>query len=176
MSSNVSGIPAATASTDHVIQFTAVNADGTESAGIATVTSTTDDEGRRVVPWSQLAAIPGFREGDVIDHADGEHRPLLYGPGPDAPGHPAWCTEHHDDLGGGRSLCWGETVKIGDASVQVTQPTGEPVTVWLDFQIDDQGEYLRPDEARERARELRQVADQLDAFAATAEAGIEVSR
>jgi|GEM_PF-5313440 len=160
----------------HLIQYTALGADGGEVAGVATVTGATDDEGRRVVPWSQLAAIPGFREGDVIDHADGEHRPLLYGPGPDAPGHSGWCTRHNDDLGDGRSLCWGELVRIGGASLQVTQPTGEPATVWLDFQIDDQGDYLSPAEARERAQELRRVADQLDAFAAQAEAGSAVSR
>jgi len=119
LSSNVSGIPAAPASTQHVIQFTAINADGTESAGIATVTGTTDDEGRRVVPWSQLAAIPGFSEGDVIDHADGEHRPLLLGPGTDAPGHPAWCRTHDNTCGDGQSVCLGEFFSVdGDADAE----------------------------------------------------------
>ena len=168
MTSKTSESPGAR--TTHLIQYSAFTPDDGETSGVATVTAITTDEGQRV-PYAELARIPGFREGTVLRTGDDE-RPRLLGPGADTPGHPHWCTDHQDDLGDGTALCWGTIARIGDASVQVTQPGGEPVTVWLHFDSEDQGDYLRPDEARERAQELRQVADQLDAFAAQAEAGI----
>ena len=163
------------ARTTHLIEFTAFTPEGGETSGVATVTAITTDEGQSV-PYAELAKIPGFREGSVLREHDGHPGALLLGPGTDAPGHPGWCTKHEDTPGDGRSLCWGKTARIGEASVQLCQNTGAPATVWLLIDSDDQGDYLSPDEARERAQELRRTADQLDAFAATAEAGIEVSR
>jgi hypothetical protein len=107
LSSNVSGIPAAPASTQHLIEFTAFTPDGDEIAGVATVTET---DGK--IPFSELAKIPGFRSGDVIDHRDGEQRPLLLGPGTDVPGHPAWCRTHDNACGDGQSVCLGEFFSV----------------------------------------------------------------
>jgi len=114
LSSNVSGIAASPASTQHLIEFTAFTPDDGETVGVATVTGTD-----REIPFSELAKIPGFRSGDVIDHRDGEQRPLLLGPGTDAPGHPAWCRTHDNECGDGQSVCLGEFFSVdGDADAE----------------------------------------------------------
>lgn len=152
----------------HVIQYVATGPDGVETAGLATVTGTA-----HTIPWSQLAAIPGFRTGDTIREHDDDPTVWLLGPGPDAPGHAAWCVDHQDNWGDGRSLCWGETSKFGGescgASVQLTQITGGGAVVWFHADVPDQGEELTPGQARERALELRRIADQLDVLAEQAE-------
>lgn len=113
MSSNVSGIPAAPASTQHLIQYSAFTPDDGETHGVASVASVKDGEGRPVVPWSQLATIPGFREGEAIREHNSDPAVWLLGPGADTPGHPAWCHTHDDTCGDGTSVCLGETFEVG---------------------------------------------------------------
>lgn len=165
MTSKISGISTSAASTQHLIQYTAFTPDDGETRGVATVTAIGDR-----VPFTELAKIPGFIEADVIREHDGDPRPLLLGPGTDAPGHPAWCVDHQDTIDGGRSLCWGEETVIGDTVLQLDQPTGKPVTVWFYVDAQSQAEELSPSEARERAAQLREIAAKLDALADQAEA------
>lgn len=163
-------IPVRAGST-HLVAYTAHAPGGGEVHGIATVTAV---DGR--VPWAELAKIPGFREGDVIDHRDGERRPWLLGPGTDAPGHPVWCREHDDEQGDGRSVCWGEMTRIGGTDVQLTRGFGQGVSVWYYVEPQDQGEELTPAEARETALELREIAARLEELATQAEAAVAVSK
>lgn len=171
MTSHVSGISPSAASVQHLIQYTAFTPDDGETRGVATVTATGDR-----IPFTELAKIPGFLEAEVIREHDGDPRPLLLGPGTDAPGHPAWCVDHQDSIDGGRSLCWGEKTVIGDTVLQLDQPTGKPVTVWFYVDAPSQDEELNPSEARERAAELREIAAKLDALVDQADADAAVSQ
>lgn len=178
MTRNISGIPASAASTEHVINYVAYTPDDGETRGVATVTSTLDSEGRTVVPFAQLAVIPGFVEGDVIDHAEGERRPLLLGPGTDAPGHVAWCHTHDDAMGDGTSVCLGEVFEVdGDGDDDEDTGAGSlraglatSVSEGTRVFIDRYGENsVSLSAAREFALLLLSLVDQ-------AEAGNEVSR
>lgn len=176
MSSENSGISAATASAQHVISYLAFTPDDGDVRGVASVTAIVTADGEHHVPFAELAKIPGFVEGDVIREHDGDPAVWLLGPGTDAPGHDAWCVEHIDDSGDGRSLCWGERTEIRDTSVHLTRTTGSAARVWYSTEFHDGGEELTPVQARERAAELRQVAARLDVLADVAEAGSAVSK
>lgn len=172
MTSKNSGIPAAAASPDthlrHVIAYTAHTPDDGETRGIATVTTT----GPRIPFDAWGAGIPGLIAAHVVETSGdtrGE-RPVLLGPGPDAPGHPVWCVRHHDDDGDARSLCWGQREPVGVSVAHLSQCTGEPVMVWLDLDGTCEGEELTPAEAREQAAELRELAARLDVLADQADA------
>lgn len=175
MTSHVSGISVSAASTQHVIQYLAYTPDDGDTAGVASVTASIDGEGRPVVPWWQLAAIPGFVEGRVIREHDGDPGPLLLGPGTDAPGHDAWCVKHIDDSGNGQSQCWGERTDISAAYVHLIRYTGSATAVYYYAEFQSNGEELTPAEARERAAELRAIAARLEVLAAQAQAGSAVA-
>jgi len=93
----------------HLIQYSAFTPDDGETRGIATVTAVGDR-----VPFSQLAAIPGFREGDVLRSSGDDPRPMLLGPGTDAPGHPVWCRTHDAETGDGTSCCHSGAFEVDD--------------------------------------------------------------
>lgn len=172
MTSNSSELAPSGALTRHLIQYTATGPDGAETAGIATVTAEGDH-----IPWSQLAAIPGFLEGQVLREHDTDPNPYLLGPAAhEIPGHADWCQQHETEPGDGSALCWGQITNLGGASVQLHQSSGRPATVWLLIECDELGDYLSPAEARERAAELRRLADLIDAHAEVAEAGSAVER
>lgn len=133
MTSNISGIPSACASTRHLIEFTAINADGTETIGVATVTEV---DGK--IPWSQLAAIPGFHSGDVLRTSATDPRPMLLGPGTDTPGHPAWCTTHDPEIGDGVAVCHGDNHDLDSddegapaLGASLTMTTGQAPRIFL---------------------------------------------
>lgn len=168
MTRNDSGIsaPAASGESTHVIQYTATAPDGGEVCGLATVTAVDG-----LVPFAQLAAIPGFRRGDVIREHDGDPRPALLGPGTDAPGHPAWCQTHDDRIGGGASTCLGPYSHIdggqdedhnpGVMSAGLVVTTGEAPRVFIDRSGGDDSVSL--DTAREYAHLLLALIAQADA-------------
>lgn len=196
MASKASGAPAAPASAavERLRQLLAARAVIVGAHIAAQVALTADDRKWRlseVVSHAYADDTPEDRLNavlEVLTDADPElaavrlaaqrvkpSAPVIPGPGTDAPGHPDWCVDHEAEHGDGTSTCFGAETSVGDSRARLSQTTGEAAGVWLYLGDRDEGENLSADEARGYARELRQVADLLEALADQADAGSAVA-
>jgi len=122
----------------HLVGYLAATPDG-EQYRLATIPST----GGRPTEAERAAALPEHLRSEYIaTQLDDNSTPLVLGPAATEQDHPAWCTEHDDEIGDGTAVCSGQVVNLpeGDVTAFLLSHDGSGPRVALS--VDEDGARL----------------------------------
>lgn len=122
----------------HLVGYIAPVADGSEQYRLAHITGAD----ARPTEAERAAALPDHLRSEYIATQLHDASTIVLGPAGTEPGHPAWCTDHDDEIGDGTSVCSGDTINLpeGDVTAFLLSHDGNAPRVHL--AVDEDGARL----------------------------------
>src|SRR6185437_13455875 len=142
----------------HLVGYLAATPNG-EQYRLARIPSA----GGRPTQAERTAALPEHLRSEYIaTQLDGNSAPIVLGPAATEQDHPAWCTDHYDEIGDGTALCSSESVFMdeGDVTAFLQCAAGEAPRVSLS--VDSDGARLSLTAARELIAALSNLVEQAE--------------